>query len=154
MSSWLTLNKNLIFLSTFLLLTCCTVPEIELPYDLECALDEEYDEYVKCINNSISGDKEALYKILTFGDLYDGAGFEHGWMLLMVLDKIGDENFSKGLAKLKSHQLVEAESYILAGLDIFTNSDELILLNPETLKSYWCLKNSKVLIHNIELFLS
>lgn len=88
-------------LDFFAVITSCTPdPAIQINDTLEMGLGKKYSDYVVKLNASVKGDTSALHNFLNVKDLYDGAAYEHGWVLIELLRKLGDETFANALGKL------------------------------------------------------
>ncbi len=96
-----------------------------------------YKEYVCWCNSSLHGDTIALKKLMLIDNLYDGAGYDHGYMLIYIMKQLGDEEFNKGLTKLNDDQKDIVREYFKAGLDILKKQyrDSLFLSYPYTFKT-------------------
>ena len=50
-------------------------------------------------------------------NIYNGAGYDHGWVLTELMKKLGDKQFSDGLIKVNRKQLNNLKEYFKVGLD-------------------------------------
>ena len=113
-------------LALFVVIASCTPdPAIQIGDTLEIALGKKYSDYVVKLNASVKGDTSALHNFLLVDDLYDGAAYDHGWVLIELMQKLDDETFASGLSKLNKEQLDNLNMYFKGGLDIHAKSNEL-----------------------------
>ena len=112
--------------------SCKPQPTIQIPDDLENGLSHRYSDYVTKLNSAINGDTSALYKLIRYSDLYDGAAYEHGWVLIELMRKIGDDSFSKELRKMNQRELSNLNIYIMGGLDMHMKADEILKNYPKS----------------------
>lgn len=96
-----------------------------------------YKEYVCWCYSALLGDTSALKKIMLIDNLYDGPGYDHGYMLIFIMEQLGDEEFSQGLIKLNESQKNNVREYFNAGLDMLKNQyrDSLEIKYPRTFKT-------------------
>jgi hypothetical protein len=97
--------------------SCTSKPLIPISDTLETSLHENYSNYVLLLNKSINGDTTALNEFLIINNIYDVAGYDHGWVLIELMKKLGDKQFSNGIAKLNSKQFSNLKEYFRVGLD-------------------------------------
>ena len=129
------MNIYLKCLITLMLFTSChPKPVVSIAETLEIGLNSRYSEYVLKLNGAFNGDSTALHEFLTYKNLYDGAAFEHGWILLELMTTMGDKAFADATAKLSKQQLDELSNYLKGGLDIHTEGDQLFKRYPLTFK--------------------
>jgi len=112
----------------------CTKPVIPISDTLEIGLGKRYSEYVTLLNKAADKDNKALVQLLTFKNIEDGAGYDHGWVLIELIKKVGDEEFSIALLKLNNEELERVRSYFNAGYDVYKNTDNLPKEYPLTFK--------------------
>ncbi|MBU3662557.1 MAG: hypothetical protein FGM41_05090 [Bacteroidetes bacterium] len=101
---------------------------------MKTGLGDRYSDYVKLINKSASGDGEALVLFLQYQNIDDGAGYDHGWVLIELMKKVGDEQFSDALLNLSPTQVDHVKNYFNAGFDVHTKTDKLFNEYPKTFK--------------------
>lgn len=124
--NWILFIDNIFFVS------CIQKPIIPISETLEQGLGNRYNNYVTLLNKSVQFDSSALLKFLEIDDIYDGASYDHGWILARLMEKVGDEKFSFALAKMDKKQVNIFLSYFQAGLDL----DESINLNNNLSKKF------------------
>jgi hypothetical protein len=105
--------------------SCTPKPAIQINDTLEIGLGKKYSAYVVNLNASVKGDTSALYNFLNVKDLYDGAVYEHGWVLIELMRKLGDETFANALGKLNKQQMENLNIYFKGGLDMHSKASEL-----------------------------
>ena len=111
-----------------------TRPVIPISNTLQINLDEKYDKYVSSLNKAADKDTAALHDILKT-EVYDGAVLDnHGWILIQLLKRNGDDIFYDALQKLDSIQFENVRSYIGAGTDYDTGAERSIRNYPKTSK--------------------
>lgn len=128
------------FLQCLILVSCSPKPAIQIPYDLKKGLGDQYPDYVIKLNCAFKGDTLCMDAFLKYSDFYEGAAFEHGYVLTEIMIKVGDEFFSKELKKLNQNQISKVNIFITAGVDMHVNSEEILLNYP---KSFKVLRNIK-----------
>lgn len=108
-----------------------------IPFDdtLETGLRDDYGEYVHALNNAAQGDTVSIERVLRTDGLYDGAAYEHGWVLLELLRIVGDARYHDALVKLDTVALKRACTYMEGGLDVHTKSQELRRQYPRTFQT-------------------
>ena len=96
-------------------------PSLIIPDNLEIQLRERasYRHYVKLVNQAMAKDTIALRELLMVDDIGDAASYEHGDILIQLLENLGDEHYSRVLSSIPTKQK-EAflQSYFCAGMDI------------------------------------
>jgi hypothetical protein len=100
-----------------LLASCVQEPVIPISDTLKYSLGNEYDGYVALINKSATKDSISLNKFLTINDIFDGSSYEHGWVLVQLMIKIGDSTFYKSVICLTQSQKESLKGFFRAGLD-------------------------------------
>jgi hypothetical protein len=117
-----------------LILGCNPKPALPILDNLENALNEygEYSDYVAKLNSAYSGDSTALISFIKIDNLYDGAAYDHGEVLISLLQHLGDNKFYEGLKNCSNAEQDNVRGYIFAGLDGVVNSRELIEKFPKT----------------------
>ncbi|WP_158237253.1 hypothetical protein [Aquimarina sp. MAR_2010_214] len=98
------------------------------------------DSYCDILNKAIELDKEAIIKISTI-EVSDAAGYDHGYVLIRLIEKIGEQEYLKALENVSTEQKKSIESYLWAGLEyggnkIYSNKklNEVLPLLAESLK--------------------
>lgn len=102
---------------TCLVFSCTPTPEIPISNTLEIALGDRYSVYVDLLNKAVSKDTAALHRFLEIDNIYDAAGYDHGWVLIQLMKKNGDKDFAKALLKLNKSQLNNLKQYFEVGTD-------------------------------------
>lgn len=114
--------------------TSCTKPKIPISNTLEGTLGDRYSYYLKVLNRSAEGDSNAIVEFLLIKDIYDGASYDHGDVLIELMKIIGDCQFSNALLKLNEDQLEQVRTYFNAGSDVNSEIKELFIQYPITFK--------------------
>lgn len=117
---------------------CDNNDHLQIPNTLEIALQQnnEYCLYVSLLKKSLHSDTASLHKFLNIDNIYDAASYEHGSMLLFLLNKIGDNNFSTPICTMSNDRISNLRAYIIAGLDSSSehDSDNFRAYYPETFR--------------------
>lgn len=119
-------NLNLFKLSvTFLLFVSCNYgqncnKEYVSNYLIDYTLERDYD-YCKLLNESLNEDIIAIKKISLL-KFYDGMTYEHGAVLLEIIDNVGEKKYLEAIRSLSSDEKVIIKSYLYAGLDFTQNT--------------------------------
>ncbi len=116
------------------IISCTPNPAIQINDTLEMGLGKKYFDYVVNLNASVKGDTSVLHSFLNVKDLYDGAAYEHGWVLIELMRKLGDEAFANALGKLNKEQLENLNIYFKGGLDMHAKANELPRDYPNSFK--------------------
>jgi len=131
--------KYYILTAIALFFASCNTSSLSIPDTLATRLKSksQYRHYVHIVNKSIKGDTLALKEIMLIDDLYDGAGYEHGGVLIEILEKVGDEEFNNVITSLDDSKKENVREYIMAGLDLLKQQykDSIAIQYPVTLKT-------------------
>ena len=97
---------HVLFFMTITLFLSCNKNKLSIPNTLEENLKNksEYRQYVHLVNKSLKKDTLALKEIMLISNIYDGAGYEHGYILIGIMERIGDHDFNKALLRLNNPQ--------------------------------------------------
>lgn len=116
---------------------CSEIQGIEISELLNRQID---DSYCDLLDKAISLDKEAIIKISNY-KISDAAGYDHGYVLIRLIEKIGEEKYLKALEGASIEEKTSIESYLWAGLEyggnkIYQNKklSEVFPLLAESLK--------------------
>lgn len=116
---------------------CSQVKGIKIPELLNRSVDESY---CKLLERALELDKDAIIEISVF-DVFDSASYEHGYVLIRLIEKIGEEEYLKAIKNVSVEQKKSIESYLWAGLEyggnkIYSNKklNEVLPLLAESLK--------------------
>jgi hypothetical protein len=104
-------------LSTILFYSCQSKPQIPLSDNLKTALGNKYSGYVGMLNKSIKGDTVNMHSFLEIDYIGDGGGYDHGWVLVQLLKKVGDAKFVNVLHSLDKKKLLNVKEYFNVGID-------------------------------------
>ncbi|KAA1242523.1 hypothetical protein F0000_25150 [Aquimarina sp. RZ0] len=72
--------------------------------------------YCSLIKKSIDLDSEALIKISTL-PVFDAAGYEHGYVLINIVEKIGEDKYIAIISNIKKEDKKTIKSYLEVGLE-------------------------------------
>lgn len=114
--------------------SCTPKPEIQISDSLEIGLGKRYSNYVAKLNSSVIGDTLALNDFLAFDNLYDGAAYDHGWVLIELMRKLGDETFANALMKMDVEEINTLKMYFSGGLDMHKKANEILKEYPNSFK--------------------
>ncbi len=92
---------------------CDQVQGIKISELLNRQIDDSYREL---LDNAVKLDKEAIVKISTY-KISDAAGYDHGYVLVRLIEKIGEEEYFKGFENLSLKEKKSVLSYLKAGLE-------------------------------------
>ncbi|MFN5428963.1 MAG: hypothetical protein ACK5BO_13130 [Bacteroidota bacterium] len=115
--------KYYFFFLCIVIASCTPKPVIQIPDDLENSLGNRYSDYILKLNSAVKGDTSSLNNLIRYSDLYDGAAYEHGWVLIELMRKIGDDSFASALKKMNQSQLDNVNMYLMGGLDMHKKAD-------------------------------
>ena len=120
----------------FAILKCSTFsPKIPISNTLEIALAKNYDKYVELLNKSINNDTIALTEFLKIDNIYDAAGYDHGYIIIQILENVGDSNFANAVKKLDAKEMQNLKQYFEVGFDAKnTLQEEYKFKYPTTFK--------------------
>ena len=120
--------NNYIFFLFFVcfISSCYPKPKIPISNTLEIALDKHYSHYVRLLNGAMDSDSVALSNFLKINNIYDAAGYDHGWILIKIMKEVGDEKFSTILASLNTDQISNVKDYFRVGMMGEGNSNDTI----------------------------
>jgi len=115
---------------------CCNVEGIEPSYlllTLSNMDDYDYD-YCASLNKALEGDLLAL-KRLTLFRFSDGATYDHGIVLLEVIDRIGEKKYLEAVKDFSKKEKKTIDRYLNAGLNFSQNpkfqSQRIDLIFPQ-----------------------
>lgn len=116
------LKKNLLLFS-IVFTSCTSKSAIPISDTLEIALGDRYSRYLSLLNKSALNDTTALVEFLVIDNIYDGAGYDHGWVVIELMKKLGDKQFSDALYKMNRNQIDNLKEYFRVGLDGYSKSN-------------------------------
>lgn len=116
---------------------CCPESEVPIPENLREMLGQDCRVYTGAINGAVHGDTAALHDFLRIDhiidvSLSDGLSYDHGDVLVGVLQRIGDESFALGLKRLTQEQRQSVASHFAAGFDMDPKAHLVIVNHPLT----------------------
>ena len=126
------LFKKLSLMFPLVIIACVSEPEIPIPETLEYSLGDQYNQYVNTLNKALNNDSGALVQFLKIDKIFDGAAYEHGWVLIELMKKSDDIEFSKAVSELSESELEMLKAYLNAGFDIYPEEVELLDSFPNT----------------------
>jgi len=81
---------------------------------LEFAINNEYN-YCQLYSESLKGDLQSI-KEISLLSFYDGLVYEHGWVLIHLINALGEEKYLKSLTDTDLNERKKICSYLRAGL--------------------------------------
>ncbi len=79
-------------------------------------LDINTNNYCDLIEKSLAKNKDAL-KEISLLSIYDSASYEHGTVLVQIIEKVGEDFYVKSLGVLTSKEKNKIKSYLDVGLE-------------------------------------
>lgn len=128
--------KPLLLVATVCLVASCTsAPEIPVSDTLQKGLRGRYDHYVWLLNNACDEDTASLHNFLQIDYLSEGPAYDHGSVLIKLINKTGDKPFLTALKKLTGVEVKNVRAYFERGMDVTDESavDSLFVQYPESL---------------------
>ena len=144
---------HVLFFMTITLFLSCNKNKLSIPNTLEENLKNksEYRQYVHLVNKSLKKDTLALKEIMLISNIYDGAGYEHGYILIGIMERIGDHDFNKALLRLNNPQKENVKEYFEVGMDIlFLSEQERSDMEEKYPKTFKTLQLNRKRIHLYE----
>lgn len=123
-------RKVSFFLSLIILIvnaSCYQASVIPVSNNLEIALGNNYSEYVKLLNKAANKDTLALSNFLEISNLNNAAGYDHGWILIKLMEKLGDACFANSLKNKNSTQIRAIRQYFEVGIDGASDKNKAFL---------------------------
>lgn len=96
---------------------CPNKPCIPINESLEIHLGFDYPIYVDLLNEACQGDTASMVKFLKVDYITGADGYSHGYLLCLVMAKVGDKFFFSALKKLNQEEVKIVNSYLSVGLD-------------------------------------
>jgi hypothetical protein len=122
-------------LLTFLFYSCQPKPAIPISDNLKIALGNKYPGYIETLNKATKGDTLNMRKFLEIDYIGDGGGYDHGWVLVELMKKVGDEKFVNVLQSLDKKKLENVKQYFEVGIDNRGKKNEILFNDyPNTFK--------------------
>lgn len=115
------MKRKVCFIVIVVFSVSCIRPALVIPDTLELQLRvrDSYRHYVKLVNRAMAKDTIALRELLMIDDIGDAASYEHGDILIQLLENLGDEHYSKVLSSIPTKQKkLFLQGYFRAGMDI------------------------------------
>jgi transcriptional regulator of heat shock response len=107
----------------------CQEPKIPISDNLKNSLDGEYNNYVELLNKAYEGDDLSLLTLIKKDNFYGAASYDHGYVLLQLLYKLGDNRFFLILSKLDKNEKANVRVFIKAGMDSNNSNENSIIVN-------------------------
>ncbi|QOG04602.1 hypothetical protein [Flavobacterium sp. MDT1-60] len=111
------MKKSLIIVICLLFYGCKEQSQIPISNTLELALGDNYSSYVENLNKAFVKDNSATLKILKVDYIYDAGGYDHGYILYLLMKRYGDKEFSILLNSMSKKDLTAVSQYLEVGLD-------------------------------------
>lgn len=93
---------------------------IEVPELLLIASKKQNINYCKLLNESTKGNTASIRKLALL-EISDGAGYEHGAVIVDLIEIIGEDKFIESLATMSKEQKQVVKGFIEAGLEYGNN---------------------------------
>jgi hypothetical protein len=81
---------------------------------------ERHINYCQLLNEATKGNVTSI-KQLALLEIYDGVGYDHGGVIVDLIELIGEDKFIQSLAAITNEQKRNVKSYIEAGLEYGNN---------------------------------
>ena len=78
--------------------------------------NEQNADYCKLLRKAVEGDIPSIRQ-LTLLDISDGAAYDHGAVIVDLIEQVGEETFIQSLDSISTAQIEQIKSYIEAGLE-------------------------------------
>ena len=111
------MKRSIVFLFCILFYGCIKQSKIPISNTLEIGLGDRYNEYINVLNRAYDGDSIALGEFLKIDHISDGAGYDHGYVLLQLIKVQGDEKFAETLEKMDDKTVQTVCQYVEVGVD-------------------------------------
>lgn len=93
---------------------------IEVSELLQIVSKEQHINYCKQLNEATKGDTTSI-KQLALLEIYDGAGYDHGGVIVDLINIIGEDKFIQSLTTINKEQKQIVKGYIEVGLEYGNN---------------------------------
>lgn len=107
-----------------LLISCrdnCNIKGIEVGELLNSVSKEQSINYCELLESATDGDNDAIRK-LSLLDFSDGAGYEHGEIIVDLIIMIGEKKYIAALGSINDKQKEIVKSYLEVGLSYSSNA--------------------------------
>lgn len=107
----------------FMCFACCgrkVINDIEVSELLLIASKEQNIDYCKLLNESIKGNDSSIRQLALL-KIYDGAGYDHGAVVVDLIGLIGEDKFIYSLTTINNEQKKWIKEYIEVGLEYGNN---------------------------------
>lgn len=124
--------KALLSIVLFMCFACSGHKEIngiEVSDLLLIASKEQNIDYCKLLNKALKGDDSSIRQLVLL-KFYDSVGYDHGAVLVELIEVIGEDIFIHSLTTITNDQKKWIKSYIEVGLEYGNNNH----LKPQTIK--------------------
>jgi hypothetical protein len=122
-------------LLTFLFYSCQPKPAIPISDNLKIALGNKYPGYIETLNKATKGDTLSIRRVLEIDYIGGGRVYDHGWLLVQLMKKIGDEKFVSILHSFDKMKLENVKHYFEVGIDNGEKKNEILFNDyPNTFK--------------------
>ena len=117
------MKKKLLSIIVFVCFACCgskVINGIEVSELLLIASKEQNIDYCKLLNEAIEGNNSSIRKLALL-KFYDGAGYDHGAVVVDLIELIGEDKFIYSLTTINDEQKKWIKGYIEVGLEYGNN---------------------------------
>jgi hypothetical protein len=126
---------TVLYSSLILFYSCQSKPHIPISDNLKIALGNKYPDYVSMLNKATLGDTFNVRKFLEIDYIGEGGGYDHGWVLVQLMKKVGDEKFVNALQSFDKKKLDNVKQYFEVGIDNGGNKNAILFNEyPNTFK--------------------
>lgn len=88
-------------------------------YLLDYSIEKEYD-YCNLFNSAKEGNEQHIKKFFLL-PFYDGLAYEHGAVLLELIDVLGEKKIIESLKSINEKEKKLIQGYLMVGLDFTQN---------------------------------
>ena len=128
-------TSNIFLLSSIIVFLCCAcwgnkeINGIEVSELLLVVSEEQNIDYCKLLNEATKGNESSIKEIALL-DFSDGAAYDHGAVLVDLIEKIGEEKFVQSIKTINDSEKKWIKGYLEAGIEYGSN----VNIKGQTLK--------------------
>lgn len=118
-------KKILLYVILLMCFTSCgnkVINGIEVSELLLIVSEEQNIDYCRLLNEAVKGD-DASIKQLALLEIYDGAGYDHGAVVVDLIALIGEDKFIHSIKTISIEQKKCIKGYIEVGLEYGNNTN-------------------------------
>lgn len=124
--------KKIFLIVLYICFTSCGPKEIngiEVSELLLTISKEQNIDYCKLLNKALKGDESSIRQLVLL-KFYDSAGYDHGAVVVDLIELIGEDKFIHSLTTINNDQKKWIKDYIKVGLEYGNNNH----LKTQTIK--------------------